>query len=223
MTGKRTIAVMQPYFFPYAGYFRLMAASDIFVLFDDVQFPRRGRVHRCEMTAGHWLTLPLAPMPFDTLIKDLRWADDARTTLDKRLAVFDLPGRVTAPAMEPIGSHLTGSLDDVTDFLEEGLRLTAGALELKADIVRSSSLGIDPGLRGQARVIGIVQALGGQRYINASGGRSLYAADNFRQAGIDLRFLVPYAGRFPHILPALFGNDLADLRDDIQNTCQWAP
>ncbi|MER9581452.1 WbqC family protein [Mesorhizobium sp. M0276] len=222
MTGKRTIAVMQPYFFPYGGYFRLMAACDVFVVFDDVQFPRRGRVHRCEMTPGRWLTLPLAPMPVDTRIKDLRWADDARSTLDKRLSIFGLPGQVATPAAERISNHLTGSLGDVTSFLREGLRLMADALDLKTDFLRSSSLDIDPALRGQARVIGIVQALGGQRYINAPGGRSLYAADSFRQAGIDLRFLVPYEGRFPHILPALFGNDLADLRDDVRNTCHWA-
>ncbi|ESW88276.1 WbqC family protein [Mesorhizobium sp. M1060] len=223
MTGKLTIAVMQPYFFPHAGYFRLMAASDVFVVFDDVQFPRRGRVHRCEMTPGRWLTLPLAPMPFNTQIKDLRWADGARTALDKRLAAFGLPGQATTPAAERISRHLTGSLGDVTSFLENGLRLVADALELKANILRSSSLGVDPALRGQARIIGIVRALGGQRYINAAGGRHLYATENFQQAGIDLQFLVPYAGRFPHILPAFFGNNLADLRDDVRNTCQWGP
>jgi hypothetical protein len=214
---------MQPYFFPYAGYFRLMAACDVFVVFDDVQFPRRGRVHRCEMTTGRWLTLPLAPVPFDTLITDLCWASGARLTLDRRLAAFGLPGQTTTPAAERIRHYLSGSLGDVAGFVEEGLRLTADALELKPEILRSSSLGIDPGLRGQARVVGIVQALGGQRYINAPGGRGLYSEEGFERAGIELQFLVPYAGRFPHILPALLGNGLADLRDDILNTCQWNP
>ncbi|WP_027146864.1 WbqC family protein [Mesorhizobium sp. WSM3626] len=223
MTGKRTIAVMQPYFFPYLGYFRLLAACDIFVVFDDVQFPRRGRVHRCEMSPGRWLTLPLAPMPFVTLIKNLRWASDARSTLDKRLAVFGLPGQATTPASERISRHLTGPLGDVTDYLEEGLRLAADALELEPEILRSSSIDIDPALRGQERVISIVQALGGQRYINAPGGHGLYMAEAFRRVGVDLQFLEPYAGRFPHTLPALFGNDLTDLRDDVRSTCLWTP
>ena len=43
--GKR-IAVMQPYFFPYLGYFRLFSQADEFVIYDCVQMPRRGRVHR---------------------------------------------------------------------------------------------------------------------------------------------------------------------------------
>jgi hypothetical protein len=41
-----TVSIMQPYFLPFAEYFRLFAASDVFVLLDDVQFPRRGWVHR---------------------------------------------------------------------------------------------------------------------------------------------------------------------------------
>ena len=43
---------MQPYFVPYAGYFRLFAASDLFVIYDCVQFPRRGWVHRNKMFAA---------------------------------------------------------------------------------------------------------------------------------------------------------------------------
>jgi len=78
-SSRDAVAVMQPYFYPYAGYFRLLAAAEIFVIFDDVQFPRRGRVHRCEVprpvggsnSALEWLTLPLARQPRDTLIKDL--------------------------------------------------------------------------------------------------------------------------------------------------------
>ena len=58
-----TVAIMQPYFFPYAGYFRLFAASDLFVIYDCVQFPRRGWVHRNLLPdasgSERWLTLPL--------------------------------------------------------------------------------------------------------------------------------------------------------------------
>ena len=43
---------MQPYLFPYAGYFRLLSQVDEFVIYDCVQFPRRGRVHRTEVPDG---------------------------------------------------------------------------------------------------------------------------------------------------------------------------
>ena len=222
MTHKRTIAVMQPYFFPYAGYFRLLAASDVFVIFDDVQFPRRGRVHRCEIAPGRWLTLPLAPAPLDILIKDLRWADDARSTLQQRLAAAGVMKQTTTSTAQLLVRYLSSPLPGVIDFLEQGLQLVAGVLDLKARMVRSSELGIDRTLRGQARVIAIVQALGGDCYVNAPGGRNLYAPADFAQANIELRFLAAYAGKFAYLLPAMFANDIAALREDVHETCRYA-
>src|SRR5436189_2877402 len=84
-----TIAVMQPYFMPYAGYFRLFAASDLFVIYDCVQFPRRGWVHRNRLldAAGQerWLTLPLAKAPRDVKIQDLCFSRRADEVLHDRL------------------------------------------------------------------------------------------------------------------------------------------
>src|SRR6202011_2722341 len=80
-----TVAVMQPYFVPYAGYFRLFTAADIFVAFDCVQFPRRGWVHRnrLALTPGNsdWLTLPIQKSDRDTRIDELVFAPDARARL----------------------------------------------------------------------------------------------------------------------------------------------
>ena len=78
-----TVAVMQPYFLPYAGYFRLFAEADLVCLFDCVQFPRRGWVHRNQLPgytgAAKWLTLPLAKRPMAIRIDDLAFAPSAET------------------------------------------------------------------------------------------------------------------------------------------------
>src|SRR5437588_4364462 len=90
MTAPRpfTVAIMQPYFIPYAGYFRLFAASDLFVIYDCVQFPRRGWVHRNRLVdrlgVERWLTLPLQKAPQDVPIRDLRFAFDAAALLAQR-------------------------------------------------------------------------------------------------------------------------------------------
>src|SRR6478672_877532 len=87
-----TVAVMQPYFIPYAGYFRLFAASDLFVIYDCVQFQREGWVHRNRLTdpfgANRWLTLPLEKSPLATPIRDLRFVPDAKEVLGRRLQTF---------------------------------------------------------------------------------------------------------------------------------------
>src|SRR5215472_19045850 len=87
-TPIKRVAVMQPYFFPYAGYFRLFSHVDEFIILDCVQFPRRGRVHRSEVPAptgaSEWLTLPLARQPRDVLIKHLAFASGAREQFGRR-------------------------------------------------------------------------------------------------------------------------------------------
>jgi hypothetical protein len=217
-----TVAVMQPYFYPYAGYFRLLAAADTFVVFDDVQFPRRGRVHRCETPgptgAPQWLTLPLARQDRDVLIKDLVFSPDARAILDQRLARLPWLADARGPLADQVRSHLYGPLGSVLEFLESGLRLVAEALQLPARLVRSSSFALDPSLRGQDRVLALVEALDGRVYVNAPGGRVLYQAQVFRQRGLELKYLVPYEGMIRYLLPALIKSDAATLRNDILRT-----
>jgi hypothetical protein len=213
------VAVMQPYFFPYAGYFRLLAAAETFIIFDDVQFPRRGRVHRCQLPrpggGEEWLTLPLAQQPREVLIRDLAFADEARQALDRRLDRLDWLAAARGPMAEALRAHLRGELGRPADFIEAGLRLVAQRLELPARLVRSSSFCLDPALRGQERVLALVAAAGGRTYVNAPGGRALYQAEAFRRRGIELRFLAPYSGPFRHLLPALASASGSQLREDI--------
>jgi hypothetical protein len=214
-----TVAVMQPYFYPYSGYFRLLAAAQTFVIFDDVQFPRRGRVHRCKVPgrtgASEWLTLPLAHSPRDILIKNLAFRDGARAIFDQRLARLPWLEAPRGPLAERLGAHLHAPLETVTDFLEAGLRLVADALQLPAHIVRSSDFALDPALRGQKRVIALVEAANGRIYVNAPGGIGLYDGDVFLRQGIALEFLIPYDGAYKYMLPALMNEDPAQLREDI--------
>lgn len=210
---------MQPYFYPYAGYFRLLAASDVFVLYDDVQFPRRGRVHRCEIRSGHWLTLPLARQPRETLIQDLQWHEDAREALDTRLASLNMACSTDSPVSAAVNHHLNGPLGEVVDFLEAGIRLVAETTGIHTPIIRSSALGIVTSLRGHARIIEIVRMLGGHSYLNAPGGRNLYDPTDFDAAGLGLEFLTPYSGQFFHILQPLMAGEATELGEDIRRTC----
>ena len=215
----KTVAVMQPYFFPYLGYFRLFAAVDEFVIFDTVQFPRRGRVHRSHVggptQAPEWLTLPLAYCPADTLIQDLLFAPDARASFDGRLARLPWIATAKGPLAQEIRRFLALPLASVNDCLEAGLRLVADIVDVDVTIVRASSLDVDPSLRGQASVLAIAKARGATRYVNPPGGRALYSASAFEESGIELSFLTPYEGRFQHLLPALMEESAQAIRHDL--------
>ena len=213
-----SVAIMQPYFIPYAGYFRLFAASDLFVLYDCVQFPRRGWVHRNLLldAAGRecWLTLPLAKAPRDVRIRDLRFSAEADRILQDRIRRIPLLAAPRQPEPEIVGmlKNLAGT---PIDYLERLLRAIVTYLGLRWEIVRSSTLDVPDSVRGQDRIIEIARRLGAVRYVNAPGGRALYEPGRFAEAGIELQFLDDYRGPRSSIVQRILEEDRKSLSDDI--------
>ena len=161
---------MQPYFIPYAGYFRLFAASDVFVVLDCVQFPRRGWVHRNRLLdrAGNmqWLTLPLEKGPQQTtLIRDLRFRDDPAAELHKqsqRFPLFDAP----SPAIDDLVRTILQPAGTVGEHIVTLLEKTCVVLGLPFNIIRSSQLNIDPELHGWRRIAAIAKQVGAEVYLS---------------------------------------------------------
>lgn len=218
-----TVAIMQPYFMPYAGYFRLFQASDLFVIYDCVQFPRRGWVHRNRLVdtrgVARWLTLPLAKASRDVLIRDLEFLPDAGELLAERLRPFPLATE-DRDAQEILVEmqNVTGS---PVSYLERLLEHVARYLALPWKVMRSSSLEISPALRGQDRILEIARRLGATDYVNAPGGTDLYDADAFAEAGIQLRFLAPYSGPSCSILSRIVGEQRKELANDIRMATRY--
>lgn len=209
---------MQPYFLPYAGYFRLMAGVDVFVLFDDVQFPRRGWVHRNRLRRDDgrlgWLTLPLAYSPLQTRISELAFHADGQAQWEKRMDVFPLlrrPRGVVADVVE----RMRVLPDCPQTLLDETLRGIAGVLGLTTPVLRSRDLGLDAGWTGVDRIIALCRAVGATGYLNAPGGRALYTAETFRHHGIRLGFLPDYEGDASSILQRLHDEDGDSLRHEV--------
>jgi hypothetical protein len=217
--ARHRVAIMQPYYFPYAGYFRLFVEADEFIVYDCVQFPRRGRIHRCQVPGPdgreEWLTLPLVHQARTTLIRDLRFTDDARAVMERKLARLPWFRSAHGANAARVREHLLDPHGGVADYLEAGLRLVLGILGIDARMRRSSEFDIDPALRGQERILAICRASGADAYLNPPGGRELYDAGHFARSGIGLDFLPEYHGRHFHLLPALMGLPAADLRADI--------
>jgi len=213
---------MQPYFFPYAGYFRLIAEADIFVIYDCVQFPRRGWVHRNRLKradgAPGWLTLPVQKCARDTAIADIRLSADASQRLDAQIQRF--------PALrQGLGRDMlreapvTGAAMPLVDYLERGLAACCAQLDLSFKPVRSSTLGIAPSLTAESRIIAIVRALGGSAYINAPGGRALYDPTHFARHGLALQFLNDYQGPAWSILQRLATDGAEEIKRALAPNC----
>lgn len=198
-----TVAIMQPYFFPYAGYYRLIEESDLFIIFDCVQFPRRGWLHRNKLLdasgAEQWLTLPLVKAPQNVLIKDLAFPSDAGAQLAMRLQSFPLPTFDPAWKAEVLGRVLSMG-DSVVDYLEDTLHFVSDRLGLGWTVLRSSEFAVPDSFRGQDRIIEIARRAGASRYLNAPGGVDLYDQSVFEKASLELAFLPSYAGPYGSML-----------------------
>lgn len=214
-----TVAVMQPYFFPHAGYYRLFAHADVFVILDCVQFPRRGYVHRNQLPGPDgracWLTLPVVRTPGETRISDLRFPPDAPDRLAGQRERF------------PSLAHAAANADRILDalwrldgtplaYLEATLAAVCSELGLSCTTVRSSSLNVPDDLRGQDRVLAICDALGARRYVNAPGAWALYDPTAFRKRGIDLCFLSSYRGSRWSILHRLLTEPRRSLVQEVE-------
>jgi hypothetical protein len=219
----RTVAIMQPYFFPYAGYFRLLSNSDLFIIYDCVQFARRGWLHRNKLVdrsgVTQWLTLPLLKQPQSVLIKDLQFPDIAPVELAERLRRFPLPTSDEAWKAQ-VMEHVLGMKTNVVDYLEANLKLVAERLGLPWNVRRSSEFGVPDHLRGQDRIIEIARLAGADRYLNAPGGVNLYDQHAFSRHGIELAFLPEYEGCHGSMLGRILAEDAAELTKEIMGTVQ---
>jgi hypothetical protein len=212
---RPVVAVMQPYFAPYLGYYRLLAEADVFVLFDCVQFPRRGWVHRNRLLdasgEARWLTLPLKPAPYDARIDAIEFATDADAAMAERSAPFAaLRGDAAALlACAPFRGLMV-------EYLERQILAACDLFGLRPTLLRSSTLNIAPEIRGQERVLAICEALNAREYINAPGGVDYYDQAAFDARGIGLRFLPPYDGPPWSVLERLGRESTRDLANELR-------
>jgi hypothetical protein len=209
------LAIMQPYFLPYAGYFRLFAATDLFVAYDCVQFPRRGWVHRNRFRhvngSLEWLTLPLTKAPQDVRIDGLRFSDGRYSEWRGALHNFPCFGN-KSPLSQSVGKLEGTPLDYIVSLLKQ----CCGMLDFPFNMKHSAALNLPDSLRGQDRVLEICRHFGATEYINSPGGRELYDTAAFAASGIKLRFLTPYEGDMASIGERLAGMDIASVKQEIE-------
>lgn len=210
---------MQPYFIPYPGYFRLFVQTDTFVIYDCVQFPRRGFVHRNRYpTSGgeNWLTLPLQKSSRNTTIGEMKFRNDAGSVMSNQINRL-LENTKNLTVDESL-RRLIHSLSDVSgslcDYLERTLLLLLSHLKIPSPkIIRSSELDIPNTLSGQDRILAICEALGATEYINSPGGKALYDETLFAEQGITLNFLSDYSGEPWSVLFQLLSGRGEELRE----------
>lgn len=229
------LAIMQPYFFPYIGYFQLIKAVDRFIIFDDVQYIERGWIHRNRILLNGeptYINLPIKKAPRDTLInqRELAAHEMARYK-DKTLAQLRMTYK-KMPYFEQV-THLVDAVlsypeTNIALFLANSLRMVCDYLAIDTPMTSSSSIALpDNSVRAQERIISLCKVLQADQYINSIGGQALYRGADFVQENIKLQFIKcndivyqqPAPIFVPHlsIIDVMMCNSLDDIRQMLNN------
>ena len=194
------VAVMQPYLFPYLGYFQLLATADKFLFLNDVTFINRGWINRNRILAcGQPLlfTVPLEHASQNRLIKDIRVHGDQRWR-SKLLKTFDQSYH-KAPYFAQVMPLVERALEPtfIAECAVRSIELVAVYLQLPTVLGPSTSTYGNAHLKGQCRILDLCRAEGATHYINAPGGACLYNGSDFDRQGVDLQFIRPQLRPYP--------------------------
>lgn len=191
----RTVAMMQPYLFPYLGYFQLINVSDVFVLGDDLQYEKGSWMNRNRVLVNgqpKLITFPLKKGHLTDRINQRQLSDDFAREAETLLKTFERC-YARAPQLDSVMPLLRSILDyperNLALFTEHSLRCLCRYMGITTPIFRGSDLCLSPVMDKQDRVIQIVRRMDGELYLNPIGGIDLYCPARFRAEGLLLRFL----------------------------------
>jgi predicted transcriptional regulator len=185
------VAIMQPYFFPYIGYWQLINAVDTFVMYDDVNFIKKGYINRNSILIdndAHIITLSLMGASQNKLINKI----DVGNNKEKILKTIEFAYR-KSPQFKNVYPLIVKIMQydekNLAKFLGVSIKLISQYLHIDTNIIYSSNIQKDNTLRGQEKILDIVHKLNAKNYINPIGGQQLYDYESFKKENIKLNFL----------------------------------
>lgn len=192
MTKK--IAIMQPYLFPYIGYWQLMNTVDIFVSYDDVNYIKRGWINRNNILMNgqsHLITLPLDGVSQNKLINEVSINEPERNK-GKFLQTI-----LMAYKKAPFFAKIYPLLEEIMLNPETNIaklnflsfQKIAAYLGMNTELLISSEIVKDNSLRGDDKIVSMCRILGATQYINPIGGMDIYHNEKFDVYNMDLSFI----------------------------------
>ena len=185
------VAIMQPYLFPYIGYWQLISAVDIFVIYDDVNFIKQGYINRNYIFQNgqkQLFTLEVIGGSSNKFINQIKVGRNSKKILKTIAQNYN-----KAPYFKDIfpvfDDILNQREENLAEFIGNSLKTIAAYLGIDTKFIYSSDIKKDNSLKAQERVIDICKHLNATNYINAIGGQELYNKNKFLEENIVLNFL----------------------------------
>lgn len=227
-SSGRKVAIMQPYFLPYLGYFQLFAAADVVVIYDDVQYRKKSWINRNRLFLNgkiEYITIDLQKERFQEKIRSRRisplYHDKKKHALLRRIDHAYATASNFRETMPWFSDIMLRDHPMLSDYICHSIKTIMDRLNMKQELWLAPNLGIDKNITGAKRAIAICKALGADGYINPISGVGLYNDADFSNAGLDLWFLKPgmpetqtirQSFEHPSIIDLLMHNPVSDIK-----------
>jgi len=186
---------MQPYFMPYIGYFQLINSVDKFVIYDNIQYTKKGWINRNRILANgkdQLITLPIKKDSdyLNVVERELSesWDKDKSKMLNVIKASYN-KAPYFQETFELISKCLNNPEANLFRFIYDSIVLINNHLEIKTPIIISSTIDADHTLKSQDKVLSLCKEQNADVYINSIGGVELYDKETFKQNNIKLNFI----------------------------------
>lgn len=205
------LAIMQPYFLPYIGYWQLINAVDVFVVYDNIKYTKKGWINRNRyLLSGKDAVFTVnIRNDSDYLNVSERYisTEYKRNNLLRKLQYAYSKAPMIKSVFPVLSEIICCPENNLFDYIYNSIVKICMLFEVKTDIKISSSIHIDHSLKSEQKVISICKMLRADTYVNAIGGTELYDAATFAENGIELKFLktnfVPYKQFGNEFVPGL--------------------
>jgi WbqC-like protein family len=200
------LAIMQPYTFPYLGYFQLISVVDKFVIYDDVNFIIRGWINRNNILINNkasLFTIPLKNASQNRIIRDIELSNDTPWKY-KFLKTIEYSYK-KAPYFDDVFPLIDHVVSFDTSYIYQlallSIKTVLDYIKIPTEIVNSSDIYKNKEFQAQERILDICKYEKALQYINPIGGMEIYSRDFFENEGIKIFFLksrMPVYKQFNH-------------------------
>jgi|AntDeeMinimDraft_5_1070356.scaffolds.fasta_scaffold04858_4 hypothetical protein len=193
------LAVMQPYLFPYIGYFQLIHAVDLFLIYDDVAYIKQGYINRNNILSSNGTTRFTIPVPgasSNKLIADLTFSKDVKKALKSIEQSYS-----KAPYFKDVFPIIQRALEfddrSIASVCQKSFKDIFSYLGIEKKFKKTSEFEYDRSAGARDRLIGLCHQFEADCYVNAPGGRKLYEKADFSAKGLDLKFIDSLSVEYP--------------------------
>lgn len=187
------LGIMQPYFLPYIGYWQLINSVDVFVIYDNIQYTKKGWINRNRYLLNGKAALFSLNLKNDSDFlnvnqrflshqykrnKLINMFNSAYHRAPMKKEIFPFIEKIIYCPCENLFEYIYCSIKDICEYLK-----------IRTKIVLSSDINIDHSLKSEEKVIAICKNIQVNTYINLIGGMELYSKNSFEKENVNLKFI----------------------------------